>query len=701
MAAVGVLPRLTPGTIVRRIAGVEESYVVAREPEERRFFKFEDWEYDLFALLDGTRSLSELAEEFNARHPEIGADVQWMADYVEGLRQIGLIEKSEQERHLVMMDKLKSLRRRRFYDAESTLFEIRVPMLDPDRLMERIMRYIHWWWSPWFVGAWLVAFAVVLGFLIHHWDLYWAGFFEFWNLPEKTVWGWVAFFAVILGVDLWHELGHGFTCKRFGGEVHDIGFMLFYFEPAFYCMVDDSYMFPRRSHRMYAAFGGGYFELMLCSLSLAVWLLTPAEWWIHGAAMTLVFFTGLSAIALNFNPLIKLDGYYVLMDWLDVPNLREDSFEYIGDLAKKLLLRLRVEPKPISRRRRRIYLAYGVLSVVYTAVLFVVLYGFARRWFVGWFGPVGYIVLLGLIAFVFRRRIRDCGRFARHLWLDKREVVRSGRGRMVLGGAAGLAILLLTAPRFPTRVEATFEIEPGQRAVVRAPAEGMVRRVAAGEGERVERGQILAILENPDLAASRAEAGADLERALREAAEARRAGDIASAKERAEEVAEARVRLDLLGGKIMGLALVSPGPGIVTTPNLHEKVGAYLDEGGLFCTIDRLETVRLAVSTSEREIEEVWPGAPARVLATAYPWRTLFARVRSVSPVALPPRSDLEERIDLVSRSHLVRVLVEVDNRDGLLRPGMTGRVQFLTRRRSVAGQVWWKFSRWASLILW
>ncbi len=702
MAAVSERPRLAPGTVVRRLSAQEEAYVMVREPEERKYFKFEEWEHDLLVLLDGSRDIEELTETFDARHPEIGVDAQWMIDYVDGLRQIGLLERSEQERHLLMMDKLRTLRRKRFYDAEkSTLLQIHIPLFDPNTLMDRILPFIRFVWSSWFVGIWLLVFAVVLGFLIRYWDLYWSGFIAMWNLPEKTLWDWAAFFAVVFGVSIWHELGHGFTCKRFGGEVHDIGFMIFYLQPAFYCIVDDSYLFPRPAERIYVSFGGCYFELMICSLATALWLTTPAEWWVHGAALMVVFFTGLSAILLNINPLIKLDGYYVLMDWLDVPNLREESFEFLGSLVRRHLFRLQVEPKAISRRRRRIYLIYGIASLVYTVTLLTLLYRFFLRWLFRWMGPVAYLILAVAAAYAFRRRFRDAGRFVRHLWLDKRDLLRSARGGLAAALGAAVLILLLMVPRSATRIEATFEVEPGQRSAVRSPTDGVVRRVIVGEGAEVSEGQILAVLESPDLAERRALAGADLNRSLREAAEARRAGDIATVAKKTEEAGEAKGRQDLLGWKLMNMALPAPAPGIVTTPRPEESLGRFLHAGETFCVVDRLDRVRLAALVSEREIEEIHPGVRARILATAYPGRTLVAPVLSIAPVAQPPDATTAESTDLVRRSNLVRVRVEVDNRDLLLRPGMTGRVQFLTRPRSIAGKAWWRASRWVASLLW
>jgi multidrug efflux pump subunit AcrA (membrane-fusion protein) len=117
--------------------------------------------------------------------------------------------------------------------------------------------------------------------------------------------------------------------------------------------------------------------------------------------------------------------------------------------------------------------------------------------------------------------------------------------------------------------------------------------------------------------------------------------------------------------------------------------------------VDRLDTVWLAAAASEVAFQEIALGTPLRLTLAAYPGRTLRATVRGIAPIAEPPTADEKGRLDLVQRVHVLRVRVEIDNRDGTLRPGMTGRVQFLTEPRSIAGKVLWGFRRWFSSVVW
>lgn len=695
-------PKLRTDLMARTMRGVERPYVSVKDPLTQSYFKFEEWEWELMQLFDGTRDETEVAELFDAKRPGMGVDAQLVADYADSFRQSELLERTERERHLAMMDQAKTFRKKRFYDAESsTLFNIEIPLFDPNKLLDRTIHWIRWWWSPWFVVPWLAIFAVVLGYLTYQWDLYWAGFWNLLDPRDKTASHWVNFILMMFFLGIWHELGHAYTCKRYGGEVHNIGITIFYLEPAFYCKVDDSYMFEKRSHRAYTIFGGSYFEMMLCSLAMVLWLWTPVEWMVHGYAQLFVLLSGLSLILLNLNPLIKLDGYYLLMELVDVEDLRENSFEYIGNLIRKHLFRMTVETPPISRRRRRIYLVYGALSILYTAAIMIFIYSWVEAYLVSWFGPAGYLLILLLAAYALRKKIRDGVRFMKHVWLEKRALFSSRRAVTAMTVLILLGVVALTAIRTPTRIDATFTVEPGRRTVVRAPSGATVRRVLVSEGDRVEAGTTLAILEDPELEAERSVAAADLLREEREIARARMAGDAAEEREHASRRAEAREREAILSDKLGRMTLTSPGHGIVSTPYLETMTGRFLAEGETLCVLDDMRRARLAVSTTELEIEEIRPGTPVRILASAFPERTLRATVLEVSPEARESQNAEERELDLVRRANRIRVWMEVDNESGLLRPGMTGHVQFLTTSRSAASKAWRTFHRWASSVFW
>src|SRR5207244_9974146 len=127
--------------------------------------------------------------------------------------------------------------------------------------------------------------------------------------------------AIILLVTAAHEFAHGFTCKHFGGEVHEMGVLLIYFQPAFYCNVSDAWLFPEKSRRLWVTFAGPYFELFLWALSTLTWRVTESGTGLRWVALVVMVTSGIK-LFFNLNPLIKLDGYYLLSDALGIENLR-------------------------------------------------------------------------------------------------------------------------------------------------------------------------------------------------------------------------------------------------------------------------------------------------------------------------------------------------------------------------------------------
>jgi len=160
-----------------------------------------------------------------------------------------------------------------------------------------------------------------------------------------------------------HEFAHGLTCKHFGGEVHELGFFLIYFQPALYCNVSDAWLFPEKSKRLWVGFAGPYFELFLWALATITWRVTDVETWVNYVAFIVVTSSGIKTL-FNFNPLIKLDGYYLLSDWLEIPNLRKKGFACLSDGIRKIFGARVPRFEQMRLRERRICLLYGLVAGV-------------------------------------------------------------------------------------------------------------------------------------------------------------------------------------------------------------------------------------------------------------------------------------------------------------------------------------------------
>src|SRR5258708_4826961 len=161
-----------------------------------------------------------------------------------------------------------------------------------------------------------------------------------------------------------HEFGHGLTCTRFGGEVHEMGCALVFLQPAFYCNVSDAWLFPEKWKRFWVGFAGPYFELFLWACAVLVWRLTDPETWLNYAALAVLATSGIKTL-LNFNPLLKLDGYYLLSDLCEMPNLRRRAYRYIGNGIRRLMGTGEASAE-LTPRERWIYLTYGLVSAAFS-----------------------------------------------------------------------------------------------------------------------------------------------------------------------------------------------------------------------------------------------------------------------------------------------------------------------------------------------
>jgi multidrug efflux pump subunit AcrA (membrane-fusion protein) len=188
-----------------------------------------------------------------------------------------------------------------------------------------------------------------------------------------------------------HEFGHGISCKMFGGEVHELGLLFLCFSPAMYCNVSDAWKMPNKWHRIMISFAGIYVELVIASLATFVWWNYDqvATWiqfdpiFVRNLSLALMVVCSVSTVIFNGNPLMRYDGYYILADWIEIPNLREKANRYLSNLFMEHCLGVEVQPEPYMALGRRIgFVVYAIVSYFYkwfvTFSILVFMYNFLK-----------------------------------------------------------------------------------------------------------------------------------------------------------------------------------------------------------------------------------------------------------------------------------------------------------------------------------
>lgn len=467
------------------LSNTEDSAFVIKDPETGKFFRLREVEHFIAQQLDGSTPLDVIRRRVEERfHAPLMPDT--LAQFIKTIRRLGLLEGDKDPRKRVGRS------RGRFHG--STLY-FRIKLFDPNQLFDALINKVRFFFTPYFlvISAALIMFAAGLA-VVNSEEIS----RDLGNLVriETVLWVWLT----ILAATTVHEFAHGLTCKHFGGEVHEVGFLLMYFQPCLYCNVSDAWLFPEKSKRLWVAFAGPYFEFFLAAVVTIVWRLTDQETWLNQAALIVMSTSGVMTF-LDFNPLMKRDGYYILSDYLGMPNLRNRAFAYIGARVRHAFGLEGEAAIEVSSRERRIYLVYGLLAGTFS---FCVLSGvsvFLGNVLIDNYQGAGFVMLSAIFPIIFRKPMK---RVLPHV----PALVKSFPGQLATFGrfakVLGIATALL-ACLFLLRLELTvwgeFRIVPSQNTDIRAEVEGIITEILVKEQDRVKKGEILARLSDRDLRA--------------------------------------------------------------------------------------------------------------------------------------------------------------------------------------------------------
>jgi putative peptide zinc metalloprotease protein len=501
---------------------------------------------------------------------------------------------------------------------------------------------------------------------------------SFYNL-EVGITAYAVFWLSGTAIIVIHELGHGLTCKYFGGRVHEIGAMLFYFQLAFFCNVNDAWTFPERRARIWVTAAGAWIQFVIASIAAVVWWAAKPGTLLEYAAFAGVFTGGIATVLMNANPLIPLDGYYALADYLEVPNLRQRAFAHVAWLAKTRLFKLEVPPPPADDRERRVFSIYGGLAAVYIALTLTLFAAAAFGWLNRWLGAVGVVIFLAG-AFLMLRR--PAGTFLATVKAAVQlRLASSNRPAWKRRLIIGVPVIVVLGAILPWQISivAPFRVAPVLSTPQAAPDSGYIERVLVREGAHVAAGSPLLRIRNLALEREMVSAKRSSDSLAVLAAQARGAehrGELAMLT--AHQSTE-NARVSGLERRVEALRIRALSSGTLLTPRPEELEGRWVSSGEVLLMLGKADSVEIRIFLSGAGGTLVRRGSPVDLLFEAHRDVPVRDSVMAVS-VAAGPASATEARLRLPAA--------------GMWRPGMTGRASVAVRQSNAWGALWWRIRR-------
>ncbi len=568
-------PRLHPAVQVFRQQYRGQMWFVVRDPANNQFFRVPEAGYEFIGLLDGSRTVTEAwqitMDRLGDMAPTQGEAIQLLGQlYTSNLLQGDLPPDASG-----MFERRRKRVQREIRSYATNLLFVRFPLWDPDRLLNRWVGVVGWVFGP--IGFALLAILAATGIYFitqRGWDeLIRASDPQSMLRTENLLWLYGGY-AVI---KLVHELGHAFACKHFGrdsragGEVHTIGLMLLVFMPVPYVDASSSWAFRSKWQRAIVAGAGIYIEIAIASIAAVVWASTPQGSLASDLSHNLIFLASVSTLLFNGNPLLRYDGYYILSDVLEIPNLAMQSKQYLYYLTRKYAFGVRDAVTNVRSVRERFwFVTYGIASTVYRMVIFagILLYVSDMLFVLG-----TLMAAFGLITWA----VVPLCKFAHYL-LTNGELHRTrSRAMLVTVGTLLVFAGLIGLVPLPDHCRAEGYVQ-SRNQVTMFTAEGGIVQSALADGAIAEPGSVL--LQAKDIAlqsrhdqllAQRASVLAQYRLAT--------ATDPAEARIHADQLQVVDRKIERVEDRLDQLKLVSPIRGVWVAHNVEYLVGSYVKRG--------------------------------------------------------------------------------------------------------------------------
>ncbi len=343
------------------------AYWVVKEPVGLNYFRFHEEEFAILNMLNGQTSLQQIRESFQAEFAPQRISLQDLQQFVGMLHRSGLVISHAGGQGRQLRRRGDQKRKKELLGKFVNVFAIRFRGIDPERILNRLLPWFGWLFTTWCLMIVSMIGLMAITLVLVNYQEFKGKLPTFQSFFAANNWIWLG--ATMAAVKIVHEFGHGLSCKKFGGECHEMGFMMLVFTPCLYCNVSDSWMLPNKWQRVFIGAAGMYVELILASIATFLWWFSE-DGMFRFLCLSVMFICSVSTVVFNGNPLLRFDGYYITMDTLEIPNLRQKSSEILKRWFQKNCLGLELQDNPfLPTRNKALFGIFTIASFIYRWVV--------------------------------------------------------------------------------------------------------------------------------------------------------------------------------------------------------------------------------------------------------------------------------------------------------------------------------------------
>jgi len=651
---------------------------VLKDPLTLELFHLTAEEHFLFDAMREPTSLSQLRRGFEQQFAPRRVTHEALQQGLNNLYRQGLLLGEAIAQGQELMERNDRRRRSEQLQGFFQLLSFRLGSVDATGIVDGLYGKVRWMFS------WPVMLMAISAALYSSWILLGHGREVIAKLPSLAELAQprylLLWLATVVMVKVIHELAHATTCHHFGGRCHEIGVLLLAFIPCLYCDVTDVWRLPSKWQRIAVSAAGMIAELVIASIALIAWWHTEPGL-LHTWCLSLVIVCSIGTLMININPLLRYDGYYILSDLVEVPNLSGRSQGLLPAALKRWLLGQPQSADPLlSRRQRRGLLVYAVATRVYMTLVLLGIFVMLLAWtrphrLENLVYTLGVLVLAGMLF----RPLPSIWQVLRNPTL--RASLRGVRLFLFGAGVAAIFVFLFYWPIART-VTGPIVFVPAEGQTVYATTAGELQ-FAVAPGTRVRKGDVIARLTEPDFEMARVEQHGEREvrRVRYEQLHSMRAWNVEASEllPTAEAaLADAESQLEQIRQREEELVVTAPAAGVVVAPPHVERgreeesrlsrwsgspldernLGSWIEPGTVLCMVADSGHLEALLAVDQADVSEIRPGQVVRILLDAAPVRVLEGEVVQVGRRAVQPEAS-GKPFDESSPYHLIQVRLE------------------------------------------